>query len=241
MSEIEETKQLLSQATFPGLRDVLSKYLRSLESIPAKAEIASTNEIPDDTKIDFDATETIEAKPSNSTGVKYTPPSNAQFIPLQEFSWDQGEYNSPTVTIYVDLQGVGKVKQNCNCNFTKSSFDLTVMDLDGKNYRMLKDNLDKEIVPEKSKMIIKANKVILKLEKVKGEYSYETWTNLIAKKRRTEEVKKKDDPTASIMDMMKDLYEDGDENMKKIIGEAMYKSQRGEKYSPDLADSIHSK
>lgn len=29
--------------------------------------------------------------------------------------------------------------------------------------------------------------------------------------------------------MMKDLYEDGDENMKKIIGEAMLKSQRGEK------------
>jgi calcyclin binding protein len=37
------------------------------------------------------------------------------------------------------------------------------------------------------------------------------------------------------MDMMKNMYEDGDENMKKIIGEAMMKSQRGEKPSaPDL-------
>ena len=32
-----------------------------------------------------------------------------------------------------------------------------------------------------------------------------------------------------IMDMMKDMYEDGDENMRKIIGEAMMKSQRGER------------
>lgn len=28
------------------------------------------------------------------------------------------------------------------------------------------------------------------------------------------------------------MYEDGDENMRKIIGEAMMKSQRGEKSSP---------
>ena len=40
-----------------------------------------------------------------------------------------------------------------------------------------------------------------------------------------------------IMDMMKDMYEDGDENMKKIIGEAMLKSQRGEKAAaPDMSE-----
>lgn len=39
--------------------------------------------------------------------------------------------------------------------------------------------------------------------------------------------------------MMKNMYEDGDENMKKIIGEAMLKSQRGEKPSaPDLDDRM---
>lgn len=36
-----------------------------------------------------------------------------------------------------------------------------------------------------------------------------------------------------IMELMKDMYEDGDENMKKIIGEAMMKSQRGEQVTPD--------
>lgn len=36
------------------------------------------------------------------------------------------------------------------------------------------------------------------------------------------------------MDMMKDMYDEGDDNMKKIIGEAMLKSQRGEK--PDMPD-----
>ena len=34
-----------------------------------------------------------------------------------------------------------------------------------------------------------------------------------------------------IMDMMKNMYDEGDENMKKIIGEAMLKSRNGEKMS----------
>ena len=37
---------------------------------------------------------------------------------------------------------------------------------------------------------------------------------------------------SGIMDMMKDMYDDGDENMKKIIGEAMLKSRSGEKPEP---------
>lgn len=36
-------------------------------------------------------------------------------------------------------------------------------------------------------------------------------------------------PVIGLMDMMKNMYEDGDENMKKVIGEAMLKSQRGER------------
>lgn len=37
--------------------------------------------------------------------------------------------------------------------------------------------------------------------------------------------------------MMRDMYEEGDDNMKKIIGEAMLKSQRGEKpEAPSMSD-----
>ena len=35
-----------------------------------------------------------------------------------------------------------------------------------------------------------------------------------------------DDPTAGIMDLMKDMYDSGDDQMKKTIGEAMMKSQQ---------------
>lgn len=38
--------------------------------------------------------------------------------------------------------------------------------------------------------------------------------------------------------MMKNMYEDGDDNMKRIIGEAMMKSQRGEKADPPSMNDI---
>jgi calcyclin binding protein len=56
--------------------------------------------------------------------------------------------------------------------------------------------------------------------------------------RRSKQKKKKDDPSASLMDMMKDLYDEGDENMKKIIGEAMMKSRSGEKPAPPSTDDL---
>merc|ERR1712183_674029 len=102
---------------------------------------------------------------------------------------------------------------------------------------MGKTNLDKDIVPADSNVKVKKNHVIITLQKVKGEYGYDSWTDLCAKGRRKPTVAKKENNAQdSIMDMMKDLYDDGDDSMKKIIGEAMYKARRGEKYDPKEAD-----
>merc|ERR1712203_81985 len=85
-----------------------------------------------------------------------------------------------------------------------------------------------------SNVKVKKNHVIITLKKVKGEYGYDSWTDLCAKgKRKPTASKGKDaNPTDSIMGMMQDLYEDGDDSMKQVIGEAMYKARRGEKYEP---------
>lgn len=41
-----------------------------------------------------------------------------------------------------------------------------VHDLDGKDYRLLQNNLDKDIVADESKILVKKDKVIVKLQKV---------------------------------------------------------------------------
>eukprot|EP00966_Prymnesium_polylepis_P028197 651991-Prymnesium_polylepis.1 len=166
------------------------------------------------------------------------------------------------------MDGVGEAKERVSCDFKKDSFDLKIVDFGGKSYRLVKTNLDKDIVPAESKVVVKKNSIKLVLRKAKGTYgSYDTWTDLVAKRKRSEEANK--DPNAGLMDIMKQraphraprhnrsprqarhpqprrspraarrhlcpsppigraVYEDGDDKMKKMIGETMEKSRRGE-------------
>lgn len=40
-------------------------------------------------------------------------------------------------------------------------------DLGGKSYRLVQNNLDKDIVPDKSSFLVKKDKVVIKLQKVR--------------------------------------------------------------------------
>ena len=114
-----------------------------------------------------------------------------------------------------------------SCDFTDSSFDLKIHDLNGKSYRLRKDHLDKKIVPADSKVIVKKNRLTIKMLKVKGEYGYDSWLDLTQK--NPNKPKDKDaDPGSEIMDMMKQMYNDGDDTMRKTLGEAMLKSRQKE-------------
>lgn len=229
-TEIEEVKNFIGKSKHSGLKEWLGEYLTKLEAqIPPESQVPMDVEIP----------ESKQTIPVLQTKPVIPVTSGSAFIPLTDFAWDQGSYNSPSITIYIDLPQVGNVKDNVDVKFGAHSIDLKVLDLNGKNYRLYKDNLEKDIIPHESKFIVKRDKIVLKLQKVKGEYSYESWTTLTAKKPRdtNKEAEKKSDPMGGIMDMMKEMYDEGDENMKKIIGEAMLKSKSGEKPSaPNFED-----
>jgi calcyclin binding protein len=167
--------------------------------------------------------------------------SSVKFTPIDRFSFDAGSYNTPFITLYVPLPGVGSIpKANVVCDFGKDSLNLVVTDLNGKSYRLIKDCLEKDIVPDKSKCIIKANEIRIKLAKVKGEYgSYDYWSKLTDPKKHDKKksggagaASSSDNPTAGIMDLMKDMYDSGDDNMKKMIGETMMKQRNGELTDP---------
>lgn len=44
-----------------------------------------------------------------------------------------------------------------------------VVDFSGKNYRLLQNNLEKDIIVGESSILVKRNKIIVKLQKVRGE------------------------------------------------------------------------
>ena len=49
-----------------------------------------------------------------------------------------------------------------------------------------------------------------------------------------------DDPSAGMMSMMKKMYEEGDENMKRTIAEAWTKSNDKKGGKPDFSDRFDS-
>lgn len=167
------------------------------------------------------APQTVAVPPILSQSQKYKS--------IDKFAFDAGSYNSPTVSIYISLPNIKSIpRENIQCDFTPTSFDLKIHDFQGGNYRLVKDNLDKDINPETSKIIVKADKIVIKLGKVKGEYgSYDSWMDLTSKKSKEDKKKMNNDPSASIMNLMKEMYDSGDDQMKKMIGETMLKQREG--------------
>lgn len=248
-----ELRGMLQRATRANVRKELQRVLDVLEAelsrkrarvetsplaaaaIAAAAETATT-EVEPPAAAPAAAAAAAAAKPAEvpHKPVPVAVKSVGPWTEVTTFGLDLGKYDSPHLTVDLRLKGVEALpKDSVTCDFTASSFDLKVTGLEGANYRFVRTNLDKDIVPADSHVKVKKNHVIVTLQKVKGQYGYDSWTDLCAKgRRKPTKTEDKGNPSAGIMDMMKDLYEDGDDNMKKIIGEAMYKSQKGEKYEP---------
>lgn len=194
-------------------------------SSSSSSSSSASKEVDDDAKSPAPAPVQVKSEPAKMPA----PSAETRYVPISSFAFDAGGYNGKFVTLYVSLVGVGSLdRSNITCKFTKESFDLIVKDYQGKTLRLMRDNLEHNIDNEKSKIIVKADKIVIKLAKVKGEYSYDSWTNLTdkkGKKKKAEEKRK--DPSASIMELMKDMYDSGDDKMKKMIGETMLKQREG--------------
>ncbi|KAG5177029.1 hypothetical protein JKP88DRAFT_227087 [Tribonema minus] len=227
--EAAELKALLEQVQAPGLHKRLSAVLQSIEAELQGQEQSAVQDEPPAADAEPVAAPVAAPQPVRMpahVAPVSSAPDKPKFEAITTFAWDQGEYNSEWVSVYVTLPGVGTAKDRVACTFDTFAFDLQVRDLEGKSYRLIKDNLDKEIVPDQSKVLVKKDKVVVKLRKSKGQFGPEHWANLTAKRPHKAAAAKDKDPSASIMEMMKDMYDEGDDNMRKIIGESMLKSQQ---------------
>jgi calcyclin binding protein len=230
--EIEQVARTLKRPTARMQLESLAKKLRkeaaALKVVERQGSSVTKASTPD-TSTPAPANVPVDApKPVAITPPSATAGSSVLYSTIDRFSFDEGGYSDKFVTLYVPLPGVGDIpKDQVQIDFQKASFDLIVKDLNGKSYRLKKDNLEHDIIPDQSKIVIKADKVLVKLAKVKGDYgSFDYWSKLTDTKRNDK--KKKADPSASINDLMKDMYESGDDNIRKMIGESMMKQQRGE-------------
>eukprot|EP00934_Nitzschia_sp_Nitz4_P000515 Nitzschia sp. Nitz4//scaffold2_size372955//325075//325887//NITZ4_000469-RA/size372955-processed-gene-0.455-mRNA-1//1//CDS//3329546916//515//frame0 len=236
--EIEAVAKTLTRPTARMQLESLAKKLRkesaALKVVENTQSASTTATAPKETSTPQNETKPAPAKvappqpaPIPATKVEAAP-ITGMYSTIDRFAFDAGGYNDKFVTLYISLPGVGEIpKEQITCEFSKDAFDLIVRDLRGQSYRLKKDHLEHDIVVDKSKYIVKADKIVVKLAKVKGEYgSFDLWNKLTDPKRNDKAPKA--NPASSLTSLMKDMYESGDDEMRKMIGETMLKQQRGE-------------
>ncbi|KAJ4797666.1 hypothetical protein LUZ62_048912 [Rhynchospora pubera] len=202
--DLDELKHLQSIAKRPRVISLLSSEIHNVHSKLSNSKLV------------------VQVQPSIPVLVK--PPSAAasnafNYNTLGSFSWDQ---DAEKIRIYLFLEGVDPEK--VDSVIKPSSVDIKMHDVQGKNYRYAIPKLNKEIVPEKSKVVVKPTRVVLTLFKS----SKGNWLDLQFKEDKLKpNLDKEKDPMAGIMDLMKNMYEEGDDDMKRTIAKAWTDARAG--------------
>ena len=232
-----EEKQITSVRNIAYVQKYISQLKQELEILTPKVELEKPNSSDlDDPNIPPGYAPLPEEngdEPVAKTSSKpiSAPSTSGRWTSISSYGWDQSDR---FVTVYVSsLNGVGSIpKDNVQCRFEEDEFDLTVVGLNGEDFRLCVTNLDKNIDPKKSKIKIKADRVNVMLKKIPGDFGPDHWTDLKTKKSKETKERIEKDPTSGIMDLMKDMYNSGDDKMKETIGKAMMESRKN-RANPD--------
>ncbi|KAF8766286.1 hypothetical protein HU200_007800 [Digitaria exilis] len=208
--ELDELRQLEGLAKRPRVQSLLANEIRNVEAkfgmsdCYVRCQLAkATAPVPEP--------QAAASAPPARPGLNY--------VTLGSFSWDQ---DTDKIRIYVFLEGVEQEK--VETDFKPMSVDIKLHDVKGKNYRCAIPKLNKEIVPEKCKVLVKPSKVVITLCKA----SKGNWVDLYYKEDKFKpSMDKEKDPMSGIMDLMKNMYEEGDEDMKRTIAKAWSDARSG--------------
>lgn len=144
---------------------------------------------------------------------------------ITTYAWDQTD---KFIKIYVsNLAGVQDIPRE-NVTLTKEGdhYVLLVSELRGSNHQLVLPKLLQDVSETNCK--VKTDEVVVLLKKA----SAGKWETLSAKEKKEKDEKYKTpkfdkdaDPSKGIMDMMKKMYDDGDDDMKRTIAKAWTESR----------------
>lgn len=150
---------------------------------------------------------------------------------ITTYAWDQSD---KFMKLYVTLKGVQTLdKELVKTEYTTKSFSLRVENLDGSNYVCRVAGLWGSIIPDKCHHKVKTDTVLLMLKKEEDSKTWPYLTEREDKKKTTPKIDEKKDPSEGLMDLLKQMYEEGDDEMKRTIAKSWCES-RGKQGGMDL-------
>ena len=227
--DIEELDKLIGIANRPNIKRQLTEYKNNLSHLLSeeKRKIEAEKKKKEEESKNEKKEENTEKKGSDIDPSKL----NATFTTISKYAFDTS--NNKYIKLYL-TDGFDGIKTfnsaNIKSNFTKNSFDVCILGWKSRNYRFSCFNLSKEIIPKDSYVKQTNSGLIVYLAKANtGDF----WDSLEKKKglfgNKDEDgapaLDKNKDPNQSLMEMMRDMYQNGDPEMKRMIAEAWTKSR----------------
>uniref|UniRef100_A0A672PKT3 Calcyclin-binding protein n=1 Tax=Sinocyclocheilus grahami TaxID=75366 RepID=A0A672PKT3_SINGR len=215
-SDFKEITSLLEKCERQRLRDVLTQEQKKIEKELAQKRQQKLQQAKKDSG---DKTDT--------TLKGYT-------VKINNYGWDQSD---KFVKIYITLKGVHTIPaENVEANFTeRCGFNVLVKDLDGKSHQMTVNNLLYPIIVAESSKKIKTDMVLIMCKKK----STKKWDCLTQVEKQSKEKDKPNldanaDPSEGLMSVLKKIYTDGDDEMKRTIKKAWVESQEKKAKADDF-------
>ncbi|XP_041125540.1 calcyclin-binding protein [Polyodon spathula] len=211
-SDLEEVNVLLEKAVRKRVQDVLTAEKKMIEREIANKQQQEQHRLLKQ-KDSGDSEKTLLASTSRGYTVK-----------INNYGWDQSD---KFVKIYITLNGVHKIPaDNIQTNFTERSFEVLVKDLDGKNYQMNVNNLLSVIDAKESFRKVKTDMVLVMCKKK----TQQNWEFLTQVEKKTNDKKKPSsdpdtDPGDGLMNILKKMYDEGNDEMKRTINKAWAESR----------------
>jgi len=218
--DIAELKSLQKSASRKKVLDLLGIDLRKLETelINLRSEIE---------KADSRLPKKESVAPT-STAAAAAVPKLIETV-IKDYSWDQSE---KFVKLYLTgLAGLDQLNQdNVDVQYSKESVRVRIENLSGRTHFFTINKTCHQINPDKSYHKVKSDYLLVFLCKYNPG---STWSHITAAEKSAADAKNPPvpkiddaaDPSAGIMNMMKKMYDEGDEDMKRTIAKAWTEGQ----------------
>lgn len=198
--DLDELHKLSNECTRPNVRTFLMGHRIKLEE-------------------DLKSLPVSESKESVNT-------EGLTFRAIDRFAWEQDDDN---VKIYVTcFEGFkSHPKEKVSFESTNTSICVSIIDFKGVNYRLRFSPIHMNI--KSARMTYKSNGFSVSMKKEESGIKWDrlglTTTQL--RKKKEEEDKTPSTRDDNLMRLMKNMYENGDDDMKKTISEAWEKARSG--------------
>jgi len=221
--DVEELNRLLLTAERTKVKNLLTNEIKQCEQTIARGSRQPTVTESNDAHV-LQAVATVKPE-------KY-------YRDISNYAWDQSD---KFMKIYVSLSDVAGsatiTKDNITTEFTDKSFRLRLENVSDKNYQCHVGFLWGKIIPADCYYKLKSDSVLLMLKKAEEK---KTWA-FVTEREGKEDKKKKSklnagdakdkDPNEGLMGMLQQMYNDGDDEMKRTIAKSWSESRNK---TPDL-------